>query len=51
MVGVALHRERCCYVAGEGLQVADRLAALREWEEARMPEIVESNRGKPGPLE
>lgn len=37
-------------MAGESLQVADGLAALGEQTKARVPEIVEPDRGETGPL-
>ena len=37
MVGVPLERKRRRSVPGEGLQVPDRLATLREQGEARVP--------------
>lgn len=38
-------------VAGQGLQVADRLTALGEEREAAMPEVVEADRGDARSLE
>ncbi len=46
MVGVPLECERSGGVSGEGLEVAYRLAALCEQGEARVPEIVEADRGE-----
>lgn len=51
MVRVALQGECGGRVAGEGLQVADGLAALGQERQARMPQIVEADRWKLGPLQ